>query len=294
MANSVNIFTIDATTAASKQFPLNFTLGYLSQLHISAFVVDEVDGAGDQIFRAVTFINDALVQLSGTFEVGDIVHVLRTTPFNVLFHDFQAGAIINELDLDEANLQSLMLIHEVFDGRNIAEFTQDLNMNLFNINNAGVINATSLILGGTAITPSNLTATQVQSQTLTDGQLAVIFTADLAFAAVYVTGPGADNGRLVNGTDFTVATATSTITLTESYPAGTVITVVYNDSGVATRSATATTAQLADLAAEINTSNKLAGVTVFNTTTGKPVWAVGSTAASVWNNATGTTEHTPV
>ncbi len=56
----------------------------------------------------------------------------------------------------------------------------------------------------------------------------------------------------------------------------------------------ATTAQLAAIADQINTVNKVAGRMVFNTTTGKPVWSVGATAASVWNDATGTLAHTPV
>jgi hypothetical protein len=56
----------------------------------------------------------------------------------------------------------------------------------------------------------------------------------------------------------------------------------------------ATTAQLADITSPANTNYKEAGGSIFNTTTSKPVWAVGSTAASVWVDATGSTVHTPV
>lgn len=57
---------------------------------------------------------------------------------------------------------------------------------------------------------------------------------------------------------------------------------------------TATTAQLIDITDTINTETfKNTGVGVFNTTTGAPVWAVGSADASVWNDATGTLAHTP-
>lgn len=56
----------------------------------------------------------------------------------------------------------------------------------------------------------------------------------------------------------------------------------------------ATTAQLADISSAINTIAKWAGKMVWNTTTGLPVFATGSTAGSVWNDATGATAHTPV
>jgi len=57
---------------------------------------------------------------------------------------------------------------------------------------------------------------------------------------------------------------------------------------------TATTAELADITDDINTLDKYTGKSVFNTTTGSPVWAGGDTAAAVWVNATGATAHTPV
>lgn len=58
---------------------------------------------------------------------------------------------------------------------------------------------------------------------------------------------------------------------------------------------TATTTDLADITAKINTSvQKVAGTLVFNTTTGAPVWSVGSADGSIWNDATGSTAHTPV
>ena len=57
---------------------------------------------------------------------------------------------------------------------------------------------------------------------------------------------------------------------------------------------TASTTQLASVADPINTLNKQAGSVVFNTTTNKPVYATGSTAASTWVDATGAVVHTPV
>lgn len=56
----------------------------------------------------------------------------------------------------------------------------------------------------------------------------------------------------------------------------------------------ATTAQLADVAATINTVGKYTGKMVYNTTTGIPVFADGAAAADVWAEADGTNEHSPV
>jgi len=57
---------------------------------------------------------------------------------------------------------------------------------------------------------------------------------------------------------------------------------------------TATTTQLEDDAHAINTVNKYTGKMVYNTTTGIPVFADGSTPTSKWAEADGTDEHTPV
>lgn len=65
-------------------------------------------------------------------------------------------------------------------------------------------------------------------------------------------------------------------------------------TGPAVVPVTSTTTALADIGNAINTAGKVTGKQVFNTTTGIPVWAVGSTAGALWNLAAGTTAHTPV
>jgi len=57
---------------------------------------------------------------------------------------------------------------------------------------------------------------------------------------------------------------------------------------------TATTTELAAIGNAINILGKYTGKQVFNTTTGVTVFASGSGSSSVWNNADGTTAHTPV
>ena len=58
--------------------------------------------------------------------------------------------------------------------------------------------------------------------------------------------------------------------------------------------ATSTTAALEAVGNAINTTGKYVGKMVFNTTTTKPVWAVGATAGSVWADHAGVTSHSPV
>ena len=53
------------------------------------------------------------------------------------------------------------------------------------------------------------------------------------------------------------------------------------------------TTDLEDISSRVNTDNKVEGRMFFNQTTNKPCYAAGSTAGSVWVDATGATAHTP-
>lgn len=66
----------------------------------------------------------------------------------------------------------------------------------------------------------------------------------------------------------------------------------WNEAGQV-RVPNATTTQLTAIGDAINTTGKYAGKMVWNTTTTKPAWASGATAAAVWRSADGTTAHTP-
>lgn len=60
-------------------------------------------------------------------------------------------------------------------------------------------------------------------------------------------------------------------------------------------STVSTTAALVDVSNAINTVvSKKQGLMVWNSTTGAPVWSTGGADNSVWNDATGSTAHTPV
>lgn len=57
---------------------------------------------------------------------------------------------------------------------------------------------------------------------------------------------------------------------------------------------TATTAELAAIGDAINTTDKVVGKMVWNTTLGQPVWADGATAGDTWSLSTGVVAHTPI
>lgn len=68
---------------------------------------------------------------------------------------------------------------------------------------------------------------------LTAGQLIVNFGAavPVADSALYINGPGVDTGRLILGIDYSVDIINNIITLIDSYPAGTILLLAYNDVG---------------------------------------------------------------
>jgi len=57
--------------------------------------------------------------------------------------------------------------------------------------------------------------------------------------------------------------------------------------------AKATTAELEDITSDVNTKGKYDGKPQYSTATNKPLWASGGTAADVWRDAQGVTQHTP-
>lgn len=109
------------------QFPVNFSLGYLDQSHITARVGTEVDGLGQPVYRAITFLSPSLMQIAGT-PAGIGVKVLfeRTIKKDELIVNFSNGDVMDEVNLDTAQKQSMMAVQEVLDGR-FGVLTQDLD-----------------------------------------------------------------------------------------------------------------------------------------------------------------------
>ena len=103
-------------------------------------------------------------------------------------------------------------------------FATEADADANNTNNAIQLadNITAIASGTSTQTADVLTITEDQV-TLASGQLTVVFTeTNLNFAEVYVSQSGVDRGRLLKGVDYVVVNDKE-ITLTNSYPSGTVI-----------------------------------------------------------------------
>lgn len=135
MANSVVTATGDGVTV---QYTLNFTLGILRRDYVTCRVGSEVDGAGDPVYRTLEWVSDSIVNVQGTVPAnGESIVFTRTVPKNLLIHDYSNGVPVEESNLDESNLQTIMAVHEFLDGRVEGGFLQDIQMNGYKILNLG-------------------------------------------------------------------------------------------------------------------------------------------------------------
>ncbi len=125
MALSKYTLIADGTTNI---FPVQFELGFISRDHVTVRVNEEIDGSSDPLYRTLTWIDDGNVSIGATPANGDTVNFTRTVPSDVLIHDYSNGAPIIESNLDDSNLQTIHLFHQLLDGRLSDSITGDLNM----------------------------------------------------------------------------------------------------------------------------------------------------------------------
>jgi hypothetical protein len=119
----------------TNQFAVNFALGYISEADITCQVNNELDGFGDPVYRAITFITAGLLQIAGTIPANGVdVVFTRTVTETQLLVDWTDGAVINDDNMNLAQKQLIMLVHQVLDGR-FSTFTTDLDMGGFQIKN---------------------------------------------------------------------------------------------------------------------------------------------------------------
>lgn len=100
----------------------------------------------------------------------------------------------------------------------------DIDMNSNDLLNVNRIDAQALTVGGQDLTISPVYATSAVNVSLNGGQRVVSFSVDIDAGSIYISGPNVDGERLVNGVDYTISGRT--LTLTESYPAGSILTLI--------------------------------------------------------------------
>ncbi len=101
---------------ATDTFAVNFTGGYMDESHVTAQVNDEVDGAGDPIYRTLTFVSAGIVQVGGTVPgVGEPVLFERNTPVTEAVNDYGGGSVFSTSAVDQSFDQLLKGVQEAQD-----------------------------------------------------------------------------------------------------------------------------------------------------------------------------------
>jgi hypothetical protein len=126
MSFSVNTPVSDGVET---QFPITFSNGIFSRASVFVYVEDDVDGGGNQLERAYTWINDGLIELDVVAPAGKVVTIRRIMQKDVPAVDFVDGAILDEQNLDEQANHLLNTMHEVLDGYGAESIHTDVNMN---------------------------------------------------------------------------------------------------------------------------------------------------------------------
>lgn len=126
----------------------------------------------------------------------------------------------------------------VSDGTNSEAITSGSTLNIV----GGTGATTSYDSGTNTLTIDTTAASAVltETKTLSSGQTSVVFTNSIDGAAFYISGDGTDRGRLTLTTDYSVNVGTKTVTLVESYPAGSELTAVRYDGTDAVSNLTVT------------------------------------------------------
>lgn len=157
---------------------------------------------------------------------------------------------------------------------------------------AGDIVIASALTGVTADIAINITNVSTESVSVIDGQLLIPFLFSIIGASIYINGAGVDTGRLIEVVDYSVDIGSNSITLVESYPAGTLVSIVYNDTAIGGNISSGV--DIADVLASVNTLGKFAGKSEVNSTNFHLVIATGSLAADDWIDQVDGTIITPV
>tara|TARA_R110000772_G_scaffold105055_2_gene206641 strand:+ start:3251 stop:4078 length:828 start_codon:yes stop_codon:yes gene_type:complete len=143
---------------------------------------------------------------------------------------YQSTTQVNTNNAEIAtNLNSLVLYRNNPDGE------ANEMLNLMDMNSNRIINLPVAISAGEPVTFGQLidilsTADGdinipfvTETQTLSAGQTAVVWTSDIVLSVFSISGLSSDSHRLVEGVDYSANTTTRTITLFNSYPSGTTV-----------------------------------------------------------------------
>ena len=114
MALSTNTYIY---AGGAKLFAVNFALGFIQRSDVSVRVNGAVDGAGDPVYTAFDWVDDANILVTAALTTGDSVLIERTVSKTELKVNFAANADVTPSNLDLSAKHGLMLYQELVDGR---------------------------------------------------------------------------------------------------------------------------------------------------------------------------------
>ena len=88
------------------------------------------------------------------------------------------------------------------------------------------ITLTNSYPAGTLLTAYGYVKVGAQTLTLSSGQTVAVFSSNVDESTIIISGQNADNGALIKGIDYTVGVDTLTVTLSSSYPSGTLLSTI--------------------------------------------------------------------
>lgn len=123
---------------------LAIDIEFFEQEHINVFVNDIVmpqNGTSNVDGYSYVWSGPTSITISPAVATGLEVLVRRSTPFDLPFHDFRAGAVFKDQTMDENFLQILYITQENVEGLTATDFYTDLNFHGYRLRNVGTATA---------------------------------------------------------------------------------------------------------------------------------------------------------
>lgn len=118
---AVNSIVTKVGDGVTTDFTFSFTGGYMDEDHVFCHVNAEVDGAGDPVYRTITFLSAGTIQVGGAVPaIGEQVKIFRQTPIITAINDFSNGTVLDAETLDRGFEQLVKAAQELEDGLNDA------------------------------------------------------------------------------------------------------------------------------------------------------------------------------
>tara|TARA_R110000851_G_scaffold57574_1_gene134051 strand:- start:7782 stop:8867 length:1086 start_codon:yes stop_codon:yes gene_type:complete len=149
MALTIRPHTGDSVTTL---YNVSFDLGYIDKDHVFVYL----DGNVHTSQLSYVWLNTTQIQLTAPVATGTVFYIRRVVPRNSLVNDYEDGAVLDELHLDNSFKQTLMVSEETLDGFYDVDgnlfLRGDVDLDGHNLNNVNKITVTEVEVGGVNLT----------------------------------------------------------------------------------------------------------------------------------------------